>query len=80
MKFPNLGYALFIRDLTQRKLALSVQMSESRLSRCGRGIGNFRSDERTRIARVLLCDEAWLFARPKPQLSKHLENTAAVSA
>jgi hypothetical protein len=80
VKYPNLGYALFIRDLTQRKLALSVQISESRFSRCGRGIGDFSSDERARIARVLLCDEAWLFARPKPQLSKNLQDTPAVSA
>jgi hypothetical protein len=71
LKYPNVRYAIFIRGLTQHQLASTVEMSESRLSRCGRGILQFTPEERARIARSLGFDEKWLFERPKPRLSKH---------
>ena len=80
MKYPNVRYATFIRGLTQHQLASSVGMSESRLSRCGRGIGEFTPDERVRIARFLRFDEQWLFERPKPRGSKPLEDSPMVTA
>ena len=80
MKFPHVRYASFLRGMTQQQLACSVGMSAARMCRCERGIQEFTSEERARIAQFLRFDEGWLFERPKPRLSKPLENSPAVMA
>ena len=80
MKYPNVRYAIYIRGLTQQRLASSVGMSESRLCRCGRGTQEFTPEERARIARFLRFDEQWLFERPKLPASKHSEGSPMVTA
>src|SRR5580700_7349524 len=57
VKYTNVRYAIYIRGLTQHQFAPLVEMSESRLSRCGRGVLRFTPEERRRIAESLGYEE-----------------------
>jgi transcriptional regulator with XRE-family HTH domain len=80
VKFPHVRYATFLRGLTQHQLSRLVGMSPARMCRCERGIQEFTTEERVRIARFLGFDEQWLFERPKPKPRVFdTETTAAVA-
>jgi transcriptional regulator with XRE-family HTH domain len=68
--FPNLKLKIFLRGSHQNRLAKSVGIDETVLSKIIRGYRKPTPEQRKLLAEFLEADEAWLFERfdaPPPQ-------------
>jgi transcriptional regulator with XRE-family HTH domain len=61
--YPNLKYQLFKTGMRQNRLAQSLGMDESILSKIVNGFREPNQELRQRIAVLLQSDERWLFER-----------------
>ena len=61
--YPNLKYQLFKTGMRQNRLAKSLGMDESILSKIVNGFREPNPELRQRIAVLLQSDEGWLFER-----------------
>jgi transcriptional regulator with XRE-family HTH domain len=80
--YGNLKLQLWKCGLRQNQLAQLVDIDDTLLSKIVNGFRRPSPDLRVRIARVLECDEAWLFeesqkAQP-PEAVRHLAAKTAV--
>ena len=66
MQYPNLAWAIAVRNSTHYATAAAVGLSESRFSRAMNGRVRFSTEERKRIARLLGYPERWLFTEARP--------------
>ncbi len=65
-KFPRVRAAMAEKGRAQYEVARRVGMSESRFSRCLRGVDEFCAEEREKIAKFLGYPKDWLFQEIKP--------------
>jgi hypothetical protein len=66
MEYPNLGWAIGQRRLAHYEVAVRVDMSESRFSRCLSGRTCFSVQEQQKLASALGYPVAWLFQKVSP--------------
>jgi hypothetical protein len=66
MRFPNVVWAMAHRRLPQYSLAVIIERSEARLSRCLSGRADFTDNERAAISQALGFPETWLFEEVVP--------------
>jgi transcriptional regulator with XRE-family HTH domain len=59
--FPNLKLKIFLRGSHQNRLAKSVGIDETVLSKIIHGFRKPTAEQRKRLAEFLEADEAWLF-------------------
>jgi transcriptional regulator with XRE-family HTH domain len=59
--YPNLKLQMWRLGVRQNRLAQMLGMDETTLSRVVNGFRKPTADVRTRIAKLLECDEGWLF-------------------
>ena len=74
--YSNLKLQIWKSGIHQNRLAKMLQMDESRLSRIVNGYREPSAELRQKIARLLSCDEAWLFEKaesaPAPAVARKL--------
>ena len=66
MKYPNLLWALADSRTPNYQAAHELDTSESRFSRAMRGLTEFTTKERQRLAELLDYPESWLFQEAQP--------------
>ncbi|HKW98499.1 MAG TPA: helix-turn-helix transcriptional regulator [Bryobacteraceae bacterium] len=74
--YPNLKLQLFRTGIRQNRLAQSLGMDESILSKIVNGFREPSQEVRARIASLLDTDEEWLFQRLDPP-ANHARNNHA---
>jgi hypothetical protein len=73
VRFPNLLAAMAAKGKRHYETARAVRMSESRFSRCLRGLEDFSRGEREKIAEFLGRPARWLFKQIRPPCARKCE-------
>lgn len=69
--YPNLKLQLWRAGIRQNRLAQSLGIDETMLSKIVNGFRQPSPEMRGKIALLLKCDEEWLFAREEPVSSSN---------
>ena len=64
--YPNLKLQIWKTGIRQNRLAQMLGMDETMLSRVVNGFRKPSAELRESIAKVLSCDQAWLFEEAEP--------------